>query len=271
MSLADVTCGEVGFPVGHTLPALRAQVRRIRADEGPRLRALRPHALADAPHGFQLWVRVSPMQACIASVACPAKKPPACQHSRLIHHVVRSFTVSRLRGRYGGGRAVAASTRTRWLRVQGVKRGSDTTLYSRYGRALTERYPVVVEAVRRVPCRPATSTADWCWPLNNGIGFCGLRGVPAPVTTFLLGLRHPGAGSRRLARPAADRALGTAGDAADTVRGPSARPGPELDDGQALLLACIDKGVEGIVSRLRVAPWAAPDQDDGSAIVSQDD
>jgi bifunctional non-homologous end joining protein LigD len=30
---------------------------------------------------------------------------------------------------------------------------------------------------------------------------------------------------------------------------------PSFDDGQALLLACTDKGVEGIVSKLRDAPY----------------
>ena len=54
------------------------------------------------------------------------------------------------RGVRGGDRWVHQPKLDGW-RVQGVKRGSDVALFSRYGRDLTERYPVVAEAVRKVP------------------------------------------------------------------------------------------------------------------------
>ena len=62
-------------------------------------------------------------------------------------------------------------------RLQAVKRGKDVALYSRNGRDLTERYEIVAEAVRKLPCRSCVLDGELVMADEDGINFYGLRGA----------------------------------------------------------------------------------------------
>ncbi len=151
----------------------------------------------------------------------------------------------------------------RWLhqpkldgwRVQGVKRGSDAALFSRYGRDLTERYPVVAEAIRKLPCPSCSLDGELVLATKAGIDFYGLRGARRHDDVSLWAfdiLELDGADLRGL--PLIERTARLA-KLMTRSKDPALGLVPSFDDGQALLLACMDKGVEGIVSKLRDAPY----------------
>ena len=58
-----------------------------------------------------------------------------------------------------------------------MKRGKDVALYSRNARDLTDRYEIVAEAVRKLPCRSCVLDGELLMADDSGINFYGLRGA----------------------------------------------------------------------------------------------
>ena len=141
--------------------------------------------------------------------------------------------------------------------LQAAKRGKELALYSRHGRPFTQRFPSVAEAIARVPCRSASLDGELVLAGDGGFDFYGLRGAGrADDLSFwafdLLeldgkDLRDQPLISRKahlekLMRKTKSSHLGVV---------------PTFVDGEALMIACMDKGLEGVVFKRRVhdAPY----------------
>ena len=139
-------------------------------------------------------------------------------------------------------------------RMQAVKRGSDVALYSRQGRELSERFASIAEAVRKLTCRSCTLDGEVVRADSaGGVDFYGLTGKRDGVSFWAFDLlERDGKDLKPL--PLAQR---KAQLAKVMARIDSQVLGlvPSFDDGEALLIACMDKGVEGIVSKRRDQPY----------------
>jgi len=140
-------------------------------------------------------------------------------------------------------------------RLQAVKHCKEIALYSRHGRPFTQRFPSVAEAIARLPCRSATLDGELVLADSVGIDFHGLRGArrgqDISFWAFDL-LELDGKDLRDLPLTARKAHLSKL---FRKVKGTDIGMVPSFDDGQALLIACMDKGIEGVVSKKRDAPY----------------
>ena len=143
-------------------------------------------------------------------------------------------------------------------RLQAVKDARQVTLYSRNGRDLTQRFPTIAAAVRALSARSAV--------LDGEVTVAGADGAPnfyavqsarrrrleATLWVFDL-LERDGRDLRAL--PLVDRKvrlarlMAKAGDGLALVQ--------SFEDGRALLNACQQHRLEGVVSKLRSSPYRA--------------
>ncbi len=126
------------------------------------------------------------------------------------------------------------------------------------GRDLTERYLVVAEALRKMPCASCSLDGELVLATEGGFDFYGLRGARrhADVSLWVFDILELDGEDLRLL-PLTERSARLA-KLMTRSKDPALGLVPSFDDGQALLLACMDKGVEGIVSKLRDAPYLFP-------------
>ena len=140
-------------------------------------------------------------------------------------------------------------------RLQAVKHGKDVALYSRHGRPLTQRFPSIAKAIAKLPCRSATLDGELVLAGEGGIDFYGLRGAARTddVSFWAFDLLElDGKDLRELpliSRKAHLEKL------VRRLKGTDIGVVPTFVDGEALMIACMDRGVEGIVSKRRDAPY----------------
>lgn len=142
-------------------------------------------------------------------------------------------------------------------RLQAVKAGKDVALYSRHGRPFTQRFPSIAEAIANLPCRSGILDGELVLASEGSIDFYGLRGAgradDVSFWAFDL-LELDGKDLRELpliSRKAHLEKL------MRKVKGTGLGVVPTFVDGEALMIACMDKGVEGVVSKRRDAPYRA--------------
>jgi bifunctional non-homologous end joining protein LigD len=140
-------------------------------------------------------------------------------------------------------------------RLQAVKRGKDVALYSRNGCDLTDRYDMIAEAVQKLPCRSCVLDGELLMADEGGINFYGLRGAgrhdDVSLWAFDL-LELNGKDMRSL--PLIDRKARLE-KLMRRSKHPALRMIPSFNNGEALLIACMDRGLEGVVSKRRNAPY----------------
>jgi bifunctional non-homologous end joining protein LigD len=139
-------------------------------------------------------------------------------------------------------------------RCEAVRRGKQVALYSRLGRILTPRFPHIAEAVGRLPCRSVTLDGELVLADESGVNFYRLRGARSTddVTYWVFDiLELNGKDLRGLPlidrRPHLHKLLGRT----ETV----IYPVPSFGNGQELLISAADLGFEGVVSKLKSAPY----------------
>jgi bifunctional non-homologous end joining protein LigD len=144
-------------------------------------------------------------------------------------------------------------------RLQVVKEGRHVRMYSRNGHEWTERLPVLVEALRAIPCRSAVIDAELCLPGAGGApdfrklhGAMGRRRQHELVVYAFDLLHRVGKDLRALPliqrRQRLERLLAPA-------EIPCLRLVEAFDDGEELLKAADELGLEGIVSKRRSLPY----------------
>ena len=138
-------------------------------------------------------------------------------------------------------------------RCEAVRRGKQVALYSRYGRTLP-RFQTIAQAVSKLPCRSVTLDGELVFADERGINFYRLRGTrPADDVTYWVFdiLELNGKDLREL--PLTDRRqhLNKLLARTETV----IYPVPSFDNGQELLVSAADLGFEGVVSKLKHAPY----------------
>jgi len=136
-------------------------------------------------------------------------------------------------------------------RCKAVRRGKHVALYSRLGRSLTPRFLRIAKAVGSLP---VTLDGELVLADEKGINFYGMRGArPADDVTYwvfdILDLN--GKDLRELPLTDRRRHLHKLLARTETV----IYPVPSFDNGQELLVSAMDLGFEGVVSKLKHAPY----------------
>ena len=141
-------------------------------------------------------------------------------------------------------------------RCQAVKVGSRVTLYSRHGHDLTRRFPTIAAAVAKIPAKSVTLDGEIVQVGERGIDFYAITGKQTRNVSLMAFdvLSLDGKDLRSL--PLQERLAQlemlflSAGKLAGIVV-------PSFDDGQALMNACMEHSLEGVVSKRRASTYAA--------------
>jgi bifunctional non-homologous end joining protein LigD len=126
-------------------------------------------------------------------------------------------------------------------RCQAIKVGLKITLYSRHGHDITKRFPTIAAAVAKLPAKSLVLDGELVQSGATGIDFYGLTGKQnRDLTLWAFDLlRLDGKDLRDL--PLVERKAQL-----EMLLKPSRKAGsvhfvPSFDDGQALLLACMER------------------------------
>jgi bifunctional non-homologous end joining protein LigD len=136
-------------------------------------------------------------------------------------------------------------------RCQAVKVGSRITLYSRHGHDLTRRFPTIAAAVSKLPARSVTLDGEIVQVGERGIDFYAITGKQTRNVSLMafdiLSLEGKDLRSLPLQERVAqlEMLLLSAGKLAGISLVPS------FDDGQALMDACMEHNLEGVISKRR--------------------
>ena len=140
-------------------------------------------------------------------------------------------------------------------RCQAVKVGSSVTLYSRHGHDLTKRFPTIATAVAKLPCKSCVLDAEIVQTDARGIDFYGLLAGKQTRNVRLWAfdlLEREGKDLRDLPlverKAKLEKLLQRAGPAGVGFVA-------SFDDGDALMLGCMEQSLEGVVSKRRDAPY----------------
>jgi bifunctional non-homologous end joining protein LigD len=143
-------------------------------------------------------------------------------------------------------------------RCQAVKAGPRSALYTRRGKDLAGRLPPIAAAVAALPCRSATLDGELVMTRADGtIDFHGLFGAAGrncegvAYWAFDI-LELDGEVLRELPLIERKRWLATL---IARARSDRLRLIDHFDDGAKLLTACAEAGLEGVVAKLREAPY----------------
>ena len=139
-------------------------------------------------------------------------------------------------------------------RCQAVKVGKTVTRYSRHGHDLTKRFPTIAAAVAQLSATAVSLDDELVQADARGIDFYSLLGKQTRNVSLMAFdvLALDGKDLRglpleeRLAQ--LDMLLNL-----NTVAGIAMVP--SFDDGEALMLGCMEHGLEGVVSKRRDAPY----------------
>ena len=132
--------------------------------------------------------------------------------------------------------------------------GSDVAIYSRNGRDLTKRFAGIADAVRKLPCRSVALDCEVISVGGDGIDFYGLMGQKRPANAALVAfdiMELDGQDLRPLplvSRKAHLQKLMAKNKSADLAVVPS------FEDGERLMVACMEHGLEGVVSKRKPRP-----------------
>jgi bifunctional non-homologous end joining protein LigD len=139
-------------------------------------------------------------------------------------------------------------------RCQAVKAGPKVTLWSRHGHDITKRFPTIAAAVAKLAAKTVVVDAEILQAGAGGIDFYGLTGKQTrdvSLWAFDL-LRLDGKDLRDL--PLVERKAQLEMLLRLSKTG-AIHFVPSFDDGQALMLACMEHSLEGVVSKKRNAPY----------------
>ena len=142
-------------------------------------------------------------------------------------------------------------------RIQAVKGEADVALYFRNGRDLKARFASVLDSVRKLPCRSVVLDCELVLVGPEGIDFSGLMGRKRPQDVALLAfdiLELEGTDLRPL--PLLARKAHLAKLMAKN-RSANLAVIPAFQDGEKLMLACMEHGLEGVVSKRKSAPYTS--------------
>ena len=139
-------------------------------------------------------------------------------------------------------------------RCQAVKVGKTVTLYSRNGNDLTKRFPTIAAAVAKLSAKSVTLDGELVQADARGIDFYSLLGKQTPDVSLMafdvLALDGKDLRSlpleERLAQLEMLLNLNKVAGIALVL---------SFDDGAALMNACMEHGLEGVVSKKRDAPY----------------
>jgi bifunctional non-homologous end joining protein LigD len=134
-----------------------------------------------------------------------------------------------------------------------VKVGAKVTLYSRHGHDITRRFPTISSAVAKLPAKSLVLDGELVQSGATGIDFYGLTGKQSrdvSLWAFDL-LKLDGKDLRDL--PLVERKARLEMLLKLSKSG-SVHFVPSVDDGQALMLACMEQSLEGVVSKRRDSP-----------------
>ena len=142
-------------------------------------------------------------------------------------------------------------------RCQAVKMSSGITLYSRHGHDLTRRFPTIAAAVAKLWAKSVTLDGELVQADARGIDFYWLTGKQTRNVSLMAFdiLALDGKDLRSL--PVQERLaqlemlLLSAGNVVGVGLIPS------FDDGQALMNACMEHSLEGVVSKRRASTYTS--------------
>ena len=139
-------------------------------------------------------------------------------------------------------------------RCQAVKMGPQFTLYSRHGHDLTKRFPTIAAAVLKLPAKAVILDAEIVQSGAAGIDFYGLMGKQTRDVSLwgfdLLKLDSKDLRDLPLVERKAQLEM-----LLKLSKATSIHLVPAFDDGEALMLACMEHSLEGVVSKKRNAPY----------------
>ena len=139
-------------------------------------------------------------------------------------------------------------------RCQAVKVGPKVTLFSRNGNDLTRRFPTITAAVAKLPAKSVTLDSEIVQAGERGIDFYGITGKQKRNVSLMAFdvLALDGKDLRGL--PLQERLAQL-----EMLLGHGAGIAmvPSFDDGQALMNACMEHSLEGVVSKRRASTYTA--------------
>ena len=139
-------------------------------------------------------------------------------------------------------------------RLQAHKRAGGVTLYSRPGRDITDRFPLIAEAVEALPRRSLILDSELvAFDPSDRPAFHLLRSKRAPVVAFLFDIMESDGADIR-SRPWKGRRV-LLERLMTKNRSDLLQLNEVWSDGESLLRGAGEQGLEGIVSKLRKAPY----------------
>jgi bifunctional non-homologous end joining protein LigD len=139
-------------------------------------------------------------------------------------------------------------------RCQAVKVGSRVTLYSRHGHDITKRFPTIAAAVTKLAAKSLVLDGELVQSGAGGIDFYSITGKQTrnvSLWAFDL-LKLDGKDLRDLPLEERKAQLEML---LKLSKSASIHFVPSFDDGEALMIACMEQSLEGVVSKKRNAPY----------------
>ena len=139
-------------------------------------------------------------------------------------------------------------------RCQAVKVGPKVTLYSRHGNDLSRRFPTVTAAIAKLPAKSVTLDGELVQSGERGIDFYALVGRQTRNVALMAFdiLRLDGKDLRDL--PLEER-LAQLEMLLSLSKVQGVGLVPSFSDGDALMLAAMNHGLEGVVSKRRASTY----------------
>ncbi len=140
-------------------------------------------------------------------------------------------------------------------RCQAIKVGSRITLFSRHGHDLTRRFPSIAAGVAKLPAKSVTLDGEIVQVGERGIDFYAITGKQTRNVSLMAFdiLSLDGKDLRPLPLQERLAQLEMLLLSADKLAGIGLVP--SFDDGQALMNACMEHSLEGVVSKRRASTY----------------
>ena len=142
-------------------------------------------------------------------------------------------------------------------RCQAVKVGSRVTLYSRHGHDLTRRFPTIAAAVSKLPAKSSTLDGEIVQVGERGIDFYAITWKQTRNVSLMAFdiLSLDGKDVRSL--PLQERLVQLEMLLLSVGKSAGICLVPSFDDGQALMDACMEHSLEGVVSKRRASTYTS--------------
>ena len=141
-------------------------------------------------------------------------------------------------------------------RCRAVKVGATVALYSRNGSDLRKRFATIAAAIAKLPARAVTLDGELVQASARGIDFYSVLGKQTRDVSLMafdvLALDGKDLRSLPLEERLAQLEMLLN---LDKVKVAGIALVPSFDDGEALMLGCMELGLEGVVSKKRDAPY----------------